>query len=228
MEAVAQSVAVAFNLVFSLLSPSFLMKFTGPKAKRVRRQGSNLYGSDKYDRILQKKPYGPGKSPKSRAGKKSEYAGQLSEKQKVRDTFVVSEKQFHNYYQKARKSRGATGETILRLLEQRFDNAIYRAGFALTRLQARQMAGHGMFSVNGRRCTIPSRAMQEGDVVEIRTRSASSPMFATIIAATEKLVPPAWLKADASKLSIEIVGLPQPDHFEQGLDIQKVVELYSR
>ncbi|HLC76525.1 MAG TPA: 30S ribosomal protein S4 [Candidatus Peribacterales bacterium] len=204
------------------------MKFTGPKAKRVRRQGANIYGSDKYDRILQKKPYGPGKSPKARAGKKSEYAGQLSEKQKVRDMFLVSERQFHNYYQKAQKSRSSTGETILRLLEQRFDNAIYRAGFALTRLQSRQMAGHGMFSINGRRCTIPSRPMKEGDVVEIRPRSAASPMFATILPATEKFVPPAWLKADASKLRIEIVGSPQPDHFEQGLDIQKVVELYSR
>ena len=92
------------------------MKFTGPKAKRVRRQGANLYGSDKYDRIMQKKPYGPGKSPKSRSGKKSEYATQLLEKQKVRDTFVLSEKQFRNYYQHALKSRGATGETILRFL----------------------------------------------------------------------------------------------------------------
>ncbi len=204
------------------------MKFTGPKAKRVRRQGSNLYGSDKYDRILQKKPYGPGKGPKTRQTKKSEYAGQLIEKQKVRDTFIVSEKQFRNYYKRALKTKGATGETILMLLEQRFDNALFRAGFALTRLQARQIAGHGMFLVNGRRCNVPSRMMQAGDVVEIRPRSASSPLFASILPATEKFVPPSWLKADASKLRIEIVSIPEPAHFEQGLDIQKVVELYSR
>ena len=158
------------------------MKFTGPKAKRVRRQGANLYGSDKYDRILQKKPYGPGKGPKTRSTKKSEYAGQLVEKQKVRDTFVLSERQFRNYYKRAQKIKGATGETILRLLESRFDNTIYRAGFALTRLQSRQMAGHGIFLVNGRRCTVPSRMMAPGDVIEIRTRSATSPMFAGILA----------------------------------------------
>lgn len=204
------------------------MKFTGPKAKRVRRQGANIYGSDKYDRILQKKPYGPGKNPKARSGKKSEYATQLLEKQKVRDTFVLSERQFRNYYQHALKSRGATGETILRFLESRFDNALFRAGFAVTRLQARQMAGHGMFLVNGRRCNVPSRPMKAGDVIEIRPRSAASPMFAANLAASEKFMPPAWLRVDASKLRIEIVSVPAPEHFEQGLDIQKVVELYSR
>lgn len=204
------------------------MKFTGPKAKRVRRHGSNLYGSDKYDRVLQRKPYGPGKSPKARNTKRSEYATQLLEKQKVRDTFVLSERQFRNYYQHALKSRGATGETILRFLELRFDNTLYRAGFAVTRLQSRQMAGHGMFFVNGRRCNVPSRSMKAGDVIEIRPRSAASPMFATNLAASDKFMPPAWMRIDAGKLRIEIISAPTTEHFEQGLDIQKVVELYSR
>jgi small subunit ribosomal protein S4 len=204
------------------------MKFTGPKAKRCRRQGTNIYGSDKYDRVLQKKPYGPGKGPRDRRSKPSEYSGQLSEKQKVRDTFVVSERQFRTYYQKAQSSSEATGQTMLKMLETRFDNTLYRSGFALTRLQARQMAGHGMFIINGRRCTVPSHAVKIGDVIEARPRSAHSPLFGTILAATEKLLPPAWLKVDPTKLRIEVLSLPSEEHLEQGLDIQKVVELYSR
>jgi small subunit ribosomal protein S4 len=204
------------------------MKFTGPKAKRVRRQGANIYGSDKYDRILQRKPYGPGKGPRTRGSKQSEYAQQLQEKQKVRDTFNVSERQFRRYYREAQRRKEATGSTILSLLEVRLDNTLFRSGLALTRLQARQLAGHGLFLVNGRRCTIASRAVKPGDVIEIRPRSASSPVFATILAATEKYVPPAWLKVDTSKLKIEILSSPAEEHLEQGLDIQKVVELYSR
>lgn len=204
------------------------MKFTGPKAKRCRRQGANIYGADKYDRILQRKPYGPGKGPRTRGGKLSEYATQLAEKQKVRDAFVVSEKQFKQYYREAQMSSGVAGETMLRLLELRFDNVLYRAGLAITRLQARQMAGHGMFLVNGRRCDVPSRRVVIGDVIEIRPKSSGSPMFASIFAVTEKYVPPSWMKVDPGKLRIEILSIPEPDHFEQGLDIQKVIELYSR
>lgn len=204
------------------------MKFTGPKAKRCRRQGANIYGSDKYDRVLQRKPYAPGKSPRARSGKKSEYATQLLEKQKVRDTFGISERQFKKYYQHAQGQKEATGFTMLHLLEVRFDNVLYRAGLALTRLQARQMASHGMFMVNGRRCTIPSYSLHPGDTITIRPRSASSPLFASILAATEKYMPPAWLKVDPSKLQIEMLSAPGENDFEQGLDIQKVVELYSR
>jgi small subunit ribosomal protein S4 len=204
------------------------MKYTGPKAKRCRRQGANIYGSDKYDRILQKKPYGPGKGPRSRSGKKSEYAQQLLEKQKVRDTFNVSEKQFHAYYRVAQRQKEATGQTMLRSLEMRLDNVLFRAGLALTRLQARQMASHGMFLVNGRRCTIPSRALKPGEALSIRPKSAHSPLFASILAATEKYVPPAWLRVDPTKLTVEVLSLPGEKDVEQGLDIQKVVELYSR
>lgn len=204
------------------------MKFTGPKAKRCRRQGSNIYGSDKYDRIMAKKPYGPGKGPRTRSGKPSEYATQLLEKQKVRDMFGVSERQFRKYYKNAQAQKEATGSTILRSLEVRFDNVLYRAGLALTRLQARQMASHGMFAVNGRRCSIPSRPLEPGDVLNVRPKSANSPLFSAILAATEKYMPPAWLKVDPTKLQIEVLSLPDDQSFEQGLDIQKVVELYSR
>ena len=117
------------------------MKYNGPKARRVRRQGLNLFGSDKYDKILQRKPYGPGKGPKTRMGRDSEYAKQLKEKQKARDMYGLSEKQFRRLYSEALTAKGGTGDEMKRLLEQRLDNVIYRAGFASTRLQSRQFAG---------------------------------------------------------------------------------------
>ena len=204
------------------------MKYTGPKARLCRRQGANLFGSDKYDRILQRKPYGPGKGPRARRGKRSEYGTQLAEKQKLRDTFMVSEKQFFNYFVKAQSSNEPTGVALQILLERRLDNTIYRAGFAMTRMQARQMVGHGLFLVNGRRTDCPSFQVRPGEVIEVRPRSATSPLFAANLQATEKYNPPDWLRADPSRLRIEILSLPLEAHCEHGIDIQKVVEYNSR
>ena len=204
------------------------MKYNGPKARKVRRQGSNIYGSDKYDRILQKKPYGPGKSPRFRPGKQSEYAQQLKEKQKMRDIYGLSERQFRRVYSQAQSAPGQTGEMMKQLLERRLDNVIYRAGFALTRLQSRQFAGHGLFTVNGRRVTIPSALLRPGDVVTVRPKLKSSPVFGPILEAHEKYASPSWLKVDSSALKVEVVALPDPDHAEQGIDVRQVIEFYSR
>lgn len=204
------------------------MKFTGPKAKRCRRQGTNIYGSDKYDKILQRKPYGPGKGPRSRGKRPSEYGRQLLEKQKARDMFGLSEKQFHRMYKLASASMGQTGDTMLRLLERRLDNVIYRAGFALTRLQARQFAAHGLFTVNGVRVTTPSYSLKEGDIVEVRGKSKQSSVFSPILEAHEKYMPPSWLKVDAGSLKVEVTGMPEADDFEQAIDVRQVIEYYSR
>lgn len=204
------------------------MKYTGPKAKRCRRQGSNIYGSDKYDRILQKKPYGPGKGPKDRAGRQSAYGKQLKEKQKARDIYGLSEKQFGILYREAAKTTGQTGDVLLQLLERRLDNTIYRAGFALTRLQARQFVCHGHFAVNGRRVTIPSFRMRPGEVITMREQSKSSPVFGPIAEAHEKVLPPKWLKVDSGAFRAEIVSFPVAEDAEQGIDIRQVIEFYSR
>ena len=204
------------------------MKNNGPKARRCRRLGSNIYGSDKYDKILQKKPYGPGKSPKFRPGKQSEYAQQLLEKQKMRDIYGLSERQFRNMYARATAAPGQTGEMMKQLLERRFDNVIYRAGFALTRLQSRQFAGHGLFTVNGKRVTVPSALLKPGDIVTVRPKLKSSPVFGPIIAAHEKYASPSWLKVDSGALKAEVIALPEPDHAEQGIDVRQVIEFYSR
>lgn len=205
------------------------MKYTGPKAKRARRHGMNLYGTDKYDKILQRKPYGPGKSPKdSQRGKHSEFSIQLKEKQKARDMYGLSERQFHRYYVMATKVSGQTGDYLKRLLESRLDNVIYRAGFAHTRMQARQFVSHGHFAVNGVRVTVPSFMVKVGEVITLRPSSKSSPVFPPILAAHEKYLPPNWLKVNPSDVKIEIASVPPPESAEQAIDMRQIIEFYSR
>lgn len=205
------------------------MKFTGPKAKRCRRQGMNLYGSDKYDKILQRKPQLPGKGPRDRYGKRSEYARQMLEKQKMRDMYGLSEKQFRRAYSAASRGKEmTTGDAIKQLLERRLDNTIYRAGFAMTRMQARQFVSHGLFMVDGVRVTCPSFQVKDGMKISIRPKSKNSPVFGPIISAHEKYATPGWMKSNSSSLQIEVVSLPAPEDAEQGIDVQQVIEFYSR
>lgn len=204
------------------------MKYTGPKAKRVRRHGTNIYGADKYDKILQRKPHKAGKSPRDRESRPSEFGRQLLEKQKLRDIYGLSEKQFRNLYEQAARVKGQTGDTLRQLLERRLDNVLYRSGFALTRMQARQQAAHGLFMVDGVRVTTPSYLVTAGQKIEARPRSKQSPMFTDIAASHEKYMPPAWLKVNSGSLQAEVVSLPDPTTIEQLVDIQQVVEFYSR
>lgn len=204
------------------------MKYNGPKARRCRRQEMNLYGSDKYDKIMSRKPYAPGKTPKSRAGRKSEYARQLQEKQRVRDIYGLSERQFRRLYDEANRAKSDTGDMMKALLEQRLDNVIYRSGFALTRIQARQFAGHGHFTVDGVRVTCPSFRVRPGQKIVARTRSKSSPVFAEITRRHEKYMPPSWLKVDGGNLAVEVLSMPVAEHAEQAVDMRQVVEFYSR
>ncbi len=204
------------------------MKYTGPKAKLCRRQGTNLFGSDKYDGILQRKPHLPGKNPRARGGKLSEYGKQLKEKQKARFMYGLSEKQFKRLYDEASGSKGQTGDEFKVLIERRLDNAIYRAGLAMTRIQARQFVGHGLFMVNGVRVTIPSYRVKEGDVVTIRPKSAHSPVFQDILSAHQKYSAPNWLKVNAAKLTFEVTSLPTAEDGDNVIDVRSIIEFYSR
>ena len=204
------------------------MKYTGPKARRCRRQGMNLYSADKYDKILQRKPYGPGKGPKTRSGRDSEYAKQLKEKQKARDMYGLSEKQFRNLYREALKAKGQTGDMMKQLLEQRLDNAIYRAGFAMTRLQSRQFAGHGLFLVDGHRVTSPSYRLRPGQNVAVRAQAKDSAVFVSARERNAKYHPPKWLTVDPAQLKIEVVAVPDAQDAEQAVDMRQIVEFYSR
>ncbi len=204
------------------------MRYTGPKAKKVRRQGTNIFGSDKYDRVLTRKPYGPGKGPKSQTSKLSEYGKQLLEKQKARDMYGLSEHQFQRLYKEATQVTGQTGETFKQLLERRLDNAVFRAGFAMTRMQARQFVGHGLFTVDGIRVTIPSFRVKPGQVIAVRTQSKTSPVFAQVLGSHEKYSAPTWLTVDNGSMKITVKELPGAEHGEQGIDVRKIVEFYSR
>ena len=204
------------------------MKYTGPKARKCRRHGMNLFVSDKYDKILQRKPFGPGKNAKFRASRPSEYSRQLAEKQKARDIYGLAEKQFRLLYKEATTSKGQTGDVMKQLLEQRLDNMVYRAGFAMTRLQSRQFVGHGLFLVDGVRVTTPSFRVKPGQVVTMRQKNKDSAMIAAILERHEKYTAPKWLKVDASARKIEVVATPEPTDAEQAVDMRQVVELYSR
>ncbi len=204
------------------------MKYNGPKARKVRRYGVNLYISDKYDKILQKKPYGPGKNAKTRQGRDSEYAKQLKEKQRARDMYGLSERQFRRLYDESSRAKGQTGDMMKSLLEQRLDNVIYRAGFAQTRLQSRQFAGHGLFLVNGIRVTSPSYRVKAGEVIEARPRAKSSPIMAQIREKNAKYSAPKWLRVDSANMKAEVAVNPAAEDAEQAIDMRQVVEFYSR
>ena len=209
------------------------MRYTGPKARKCRRQGMNLFGSDKYDKILQRRPSAPGKVPKEKGkggrGKLSEYGRQLLEKQKACLMFGVHDKRLRAIYSEASRTLGQTDRMMRILLERRLDNVLYRAGFATTRIQARQFVSHGLFTVNGVRVTIPSYQVKPGDKIAVRENKKSSPVFAPIIEAHQRYTPPGWLKADPSKMSAEVIQLPAEDsHFDQSVDMRKVIGFYSR
>lgn len=204
------------------------MKYTGPKARLCRREGFNLFGSDKYQKIMGKRATIPGAHGGKRQGKFTEYAKQLREKQKLKRMFGLSEKQFRRTFDRAEKMKGVTGGNLLQLLEQRLDNVVYRAGFAMTRMQARQFVSHGLFMLNGRRVDVPSIMVKEGDIIEVRAKSKKSPVFTKNLEENEKYNAPSWLAVDNKAISIKITGTPSAEHCEQAVSPQMIVEFYSR
>lgn len=204
------------------------MRYTGPKTRQCRREGVNLFNSPKYQKIMGRRPGVPGDQGGKRAGKMSDYAKQLREKQKAKRMFCLSEKQFRRYFDKATRADAITGDALFGLLERRLDNVLYRAGFALTRIQARQFASHGLFMVNGRRVDIPSYEMSVGDVIEVRPKSKKSPVFAKNAEENENYTAPKWLNVDAKNIKVEVLALPDRESYELSIDAQMIVEFYSR
>lgn len=202
------------------------MRYTGPKARLCRAHRANLFGASKYTKILERRPGKPGMHGKGFFKKPSEYGVQLAEKQKARILFGISEKQFRNYFKKASKKQGETGQNLLRLLERRLDNVIYVSGFAVTRMQARQMVNHGHFMINGRRVDIPSILIKPGDKIELVSKMKKSPLYSGL----EKIkdYSPKWLKVDLKSISVEVLSLPEDDDLEKSINSQLIVEFYSR
>ncbi len=201
---------------------------TSPIAKQSRREGYAL--APKAHKIMAKKSGIPGEHADMRVRGGSLYLTQLREKQKVRRLYGLLEKQFAKLMKEAAKADGLTGENLLQFLERRADNAVYRAGFATTRRQARQLVSHGHFTLNGRRVDIPSIRLKPGDTLEVRPKSQKSEYFKNLdnIVSSANTIPLSWLKSDPKHMKIEITGLPKREEAEPGINEQLIVEYYSR
>ena len=160
--------------------------------------------------------------------KQSEYALQLNEKQKLKFIYGVLEKQFYKYYTMATKTNGITGEVLLQLLERRLDNVVFRLGYASTRREARQLIGHGHFTVNGAKVDIPSYLVKPGEVIAIREKSRSSVKFKAVMEANEKWLVPKWLTKDAANFSGTVVAMPERGDIDFEVAEHLIVELYSK
>ena len=199
-----------------------------PIVKQSRREGFAL--APKAHKIMARKSGIPGQHSDMRIRGGSLYLTQLREKQKVRRLYGLLEKQFAKLMKEALKTEGLSGQNLLEFLERRADNVIFRAGFATTRRQARQLVSHGHFLLNGRRIDIPSIRLKAGDILEVRTKSAKSEYFKNLenTVAASGVQPLSWLKADAKKMRIEITGTPKREEVEAGINEQLIVEYYSR
>ena len=201
---------------------------TAPIVKQSRREGFAL--APKAHKVMAKKSGIPGEHSGMRVRGGSLYLTQLREKQKVRRMYGLLEKQFAKLMREAQRAEGLTGEKLLEFLERRADNVIYRAGFALTRRQARQLVSHGHFLLNGHRIDIPSIRLNPGDVLEVRSKSAKLEYFKNLpnIIGAANVTPLSWMKVDGKKMKIEITGLPKREEAEAGINEQLIVEYYSR
>ncbi|HSL58591.1 MAG TPA: 30S ribosomal protein S4 [Acidimicrobiales bacterium] len=205
-----------------------MSRYTGPKARVSRRLGTNIWGTQGENKAMEKRPYPPGEHGRTRRrGNVSEYLLQLQEKQKARFTYGLTERQFRNLYAEASRKEGVTGENMLRFLELRLDNVVYRAGWAATRPQARQFVNHGHVDVNGRRVDIPSARVRKGDVVTLRAKSREMVVVTWNVDVLDR-TPPAWLEAGDGGFQVTVRELPIREQIDVPVREQLIVELYSK
>ena len=208
-----------------------MARYTGADCRLCRREGSKLFlkgdrcYSDKC--AMERHPYPPGEAGKKRV-KESEYRTQLREKQKTRRIYGVLEKQFRGYYDIANRQTGVTGENLLRILESRLDNVVYRLGFAKSRDEARQIVRHNHIQVNGKKVNIPSYRVREGDLVSIAPKAKDLLVIKTALISSERTEVPAWLEVDIEKLQGSVLTLPERDQIALDVQEQLIVELYSK
>lgn len=201
--------------------------YTGPRGKLVRKFGENIFGNPKFDKLLTNKPYPPGQHGMARK-KVSDYGLQLREKQKLKIMYGLLEKQFRNYFAKAERMKGVTGENLLKLLESRLDNTVFRLGFAVSRAQARQMVLHRHFLVNGKVVNIPSMILKPGDAIQVREKSRrlSAIHDAMKKVRSENMYP--WLELDKAQLTGSFLQSPQREDIPVNVQESMIVELYSK
>ena len=201
-----------------------MARYTGPKSKISRRFKEPIFGRDK---ALERKNYGPGQHGNARRRpKQSEYAIQLAEKQKAKYIYGVLERQFRNTFKKAAAKKGVTGENLLRILESRLDNTVYRMGIAPTRRSARQLVSHRHITVNGEVVNIPSYVLRPGDVVAVRERSKSLEVVSQGASISGSRF--SWIEWDNKELQGKFVSLPERSEIPENIKEQLIVELYSK
>ena len=201
-----------------------MARYRGPKQKKARRFKEPIFGPSK---ALERKPYGPGQHGRSRFQKKSEYAVQLEQKQKAKYTYGMLEKQFRNLFEKANAREGVTGDNLMQYLEARLDNTVYRLGFARTRRQARQLVTHKHIVVNGIIVNIPSYSLRPGDIISIRPKSKNLEIVNDTLAAAPKSRYN-WLEIDKKSMSGRFLGYPEIEDIPENINVQLIIELYSK
>lgn len=209
-----------------------MARYTGPVCRLCRREGMKLFL--KGDRCytgkcaIDRRQYAPGMHGQSRGKKPTDYGIQLREKQKARRIYGVMEGQFRSYFVEAARQKGMTGDNLMRLLERRLDNVIYRLGFAASRPEARQIVRHGHFTVNGKRVNIPSYLVRVGEVVAIKEASKSLPRLKQLIEGLGTHPVPSWLSLDTNALTGTVVNLPSREDIQIPIQDHLIVEKYSR
>ena len=208
-----------------------MARYTGAVCRLCRREGQKLFlkgercYSDKCSVAL--RGYAPGQHGQGRK-KSSEYGMQLRAKQTARRFYGVQENQFHHYFEIAERKQGITGDNLLRILESRLDNVVYRVGFASSRAEARQLVGHGHFEVNGKRVDIASYLLNAGDVVSICEKSRGSEKIKAVVEANSARPVPQWIDINRDQLTAKVIALPTRDQIEAPVEEQLIVEFYSK
>ena len=207
-----------------------MARYTGPVCKLCRREGQKLFlkGERCYFKCaFERKSYPPGEHGQSRE-KQKDYGIRLREKQKIRRIYGMLEKQFKRYFRLAERQKGITGENLLRILESRLDNVVYRSGFASSRAEARQLVLHNHFTVNGQKVNIPSYLTKAGDSIQIKEKSRSIQKIENAIGAAQERGVSDWLELDQDKMQVVVKALPTRDQVSESIKEQLVVELYSK
>jgi small subunit ribosomal protein S4 len=202
-----------------------MARYTGPKSRVARKFGEPIFGPDKH---LERKNYPPGQHGMNKKRKKtSEYGVQLREKQKAKYTYGMLERQFHNTFEKASRSKGVTGEVLLQLLEARLDNTVYRLGVAPTRSAARQLVSHRHITVNGNVVNIPSYQLKPGDIIGVREKSKSLETISDSLS-TRRYAKLPWLEWDDAQMAGKFMNMPERTDIPEDIKEQLIVELYSK
>jgi small subunit ribosomal protein S4 len=205
-------------------------RYTGPKAKLSRREGTDLFLKSARRSLADKCKLDskPGQHGRTSGARTSDYGNQLREKQKVKRIYGVLERQFRRYFAEAERRKGNTGETLLQLLESRLDNVVYRMGFGSTRAEARQLVGHKAILVNGVASNVPSMQIKAGDIVSVREKSQKQARIVEALSLAEQGGLPSWVAVDAKKFEGTFKGVPERSDIAGDINESLIVELYSR